>query len=173
MKESNPAFEKTFQMDKGHLLNQNFLDLIGSHNSQLQLFSKNLPDTDEEVTFTTSTKIGNTQTIIIEWYLKLNQNHSEIFCFGINITQRIEEKLKLESSERRFRSFFENAIGLMSMHDMEGNIIAVNEKGRETLQYSAEEVERLNLKDLVPQKTGLFWSNISNESTKVRKISEL
>ncbi|MGG7550144.1 response regulator [Chryseobacterium arthrosphaerae] len=169
LKESNPAFEKTFQMDKGHLLNQNFLDLIGSHNSQLQLFSKNLPDTDEEVTFTTSTKIGNTQTIIIEWYLKLNQNHSEIFCFGINITQRIEEKLKLESSERRFRSFFENAIGLMSMHDMEGNIIAVNEKGRETLQYSAEEVEKLNLKDLVPQKN---WPLLEQYLERINKSQE-
>lgn len=169
LKESNPAFENTFQMDKGQILGQNFLDLIGNHNSQLQLLSKNLPNTDEEVTFTTSTKIDDTQTIIIEWSLKLNQNHSEIFCFGINITQRIEEKLKLESSERRFRSFFENAIGLMSMHDMEGNIIAVNEKGRETLQYSAEEVERLNLKDLVPKKN---WPLLEQYLERINKNHE-
>ncbi|MEF9478205.1 PAS domain S-box protein [Chryseobacterium sp. 1B4] len=171
LKDINPAFENAFQINKSQVLNQNFLDLVGSHNSQLQLLSKNLPDTDEEVTFTTSTNISDTQTIIVEWYLKLNQSHSDIFCFGINITQRIEEKLKLESSERRFRSFFENAIGLMSMHDMEGNIIAVNEKGRETLQYSAEEVEDLNLKDLVPEKTGIFLNNIWSASTKTVKIS--
>jgi PAS domain S-box-containing protein len=169
LKEINPAFENAFQMDKGKILNQNFIDLIGNHNSQLQLLSKNLASTEEEVTFTTSTKIGDTQTIIIEWYLKLNQNHSETFCFGINITQRIEEKLKLESSERRFRSFFENAIGLMSMHDMEGNIIAVNEKGRETLQYSAEEVERLNLKDLVPQKN---WPLLEQYIERINKNQE-
>ncbi|RZK06551.1 MAG: response regulator, partial [Flavobacterium sp.] len=54
-------------------------------------------------------------------------------------------------SERRFRNFFENAIGLMSMHDLEGNIIAVNEKGRETLNYTVEESIKLNLKDLVPE----------------------
>ncbi|MDW9379152.1 response regulator [Chryseobacterium sp. JV558] len=152
IKDVNPAFESVFQLEKSQVIDQNFLNILGSHNSQLQLLTKNLPTTDEEVTFTTSTNIDDTQTIITEWYLKLNQDHSEIFCFGINITQRIEEKLKLESSERRFRSFFENAIGLMSMHDMEGNITAVNEKGRETLQYSAEEVEGLNLKDLVPEK---------------------
>ena len=169
LKEINPAFENAFQMEKGKILNQNFMDLIGNHNSQLQLLSKNLSNTDEEVTFTTSTNIDNTQTIIIEWYLKLNQNHSEIFCFGINITHRIEEKLKLESSERRFRSFFENAIGLMSMHDMRGNIIAVNEKGRETLQYSAEEVERLNLKDLVPQKN---WTLLEQYLERINKNQE-
>ncbi|PXW18022.1 PAS domain S-box-containing protein [Chryseobacterium sp. CBTAP 102] len=169
LKEANPAFENTFQRDKGKILNQNFLDLIGNHNSQLQLLSENLPNTDEEVTFTTTTNIDGNQTIIIEWYLKLNQNHSEIFCFGINITQRIEEKLKLESSERRFRNFFENAIGLMSMHDMEGNIIAVNEKGREILQYSAEEVEGLNLKDLVPQKN---WPLLEQYLERINKNHE-
>lgn len=152
LKDVNPTFEKTFQCNKEKALEQNFLSFLGDHNSQLQSLTENLPDNEKEVTFTTTTKIDNTQNIIVEWYLKQNKNHSEIFCFGINITQRIEEKLKLESSERRFRSFFENAIGLMSMHDMEGNIIEVNEKGRETLHYSADEVGGLNLKDLVPEK---------------------
>lgn len=169
LKDVNPAFENAFQVNKSQVVNHNFMDLIGSHNSQLQLLAKNLPDTDEEVTFTTSTTINDTQTIIVEWYLKLKQSHSDIFCFGINITQRIEEKLKLESSERRFRSFFENAIGLMSMHDMEGNIIAVNEKGRETLQYSAEEVEDLNLKDLVPEKN---WPLLEQYLERINKNQE-
>ncbi|MBV8326677.1 response regulator [Chryseobacterium sp.] len=169
LKEVNPAFENALQRDKSQILNQNFLDVVGAHNSQLQLLSKNLPDTDEEVTFTTSTNIDDNKSIIVEWYLKLNQNHSEIFCFGINITQRIEEKLKLESSERRFRSFFENAIGLMSMHDMDGNIIAVNEKGREALQYSTEEVESLNLKNLVPQKN---WPLLEQYLERINKNQE-
>ncbi len=169
LKEVNPAFESIFQLEKSQVIDQNFLTVLGSHNSQLQLLTKNLPAANEEVTFTTSTKIGDTQTIIVEWSLKLNQNHSEIFCFGINITQRIEENLKLESSERRFRSFFENAIGLMSMHDMEGNITAVNEKGRETLQYSAEEVEGLNLKDLVPEKN---WPLLEQYLERINKNQE-
>ncbi|KAA2223346.1 response regulator [Chryseobacterium sediminis] len=169
LKDVNPAFENVFQLEKSQVIDQNFLNVLGNHNSQLQLLTKNLPTTDEEVTFTTSTNIDDTQTIIVEWNLKLNQKYSEIFCFGINITQRIEEKLKLESSERRFRSFFENAIGLMSMHDMEGNITAVNEKGRETLQYSAEEVEGLNLRDLVPEKN---WPLLEQYLERINKNQE-
>lgn len=151
IKEMNPAFERIFGLPKKQGIRQNFLTILGEQNAELQLKLKNFVQTDEELAFTTSTKIENAAPVIVEWYLKKNQNHAEIFCFGINITQHIEEKLHLESSERRFRSFFENAIGLMSMHDMEGNILEVNEKGREILHYSAEEVNRLNLKDLVPE----------------------
>ncbi|MDF2931509.1 MAG: response regulator [Chryseobacterium sp.] len=152
LKDANPTFEKVFRFSKTENPDQNFLKILGEHNNELQLLIKKLPDIHEEVTFSTSTDINDASPITVEWYLKQNQNHSEIFCFGINITQQIEETQKLESSERRFRSFFENAIGLMSMHDMEGNIIAVNEKGRKTLHYSEEEVRGLNLKDLVPEK---------------------
>lgn len=151
LKEVNPTFEKVFGLPKNQAVHRNFLALLGEQDADLQLKLKSFLQTDEELIFTASTKIGEAAPIIIEWYLKQNQNHSGIFCFGINITQHIEERLQLESSERRFRSFFENAIGLMSMHDMEGNILEVNEKGRENLQYSAEEVEGLNLKDLVPE----------------------
>lgn len=151
LKEVNPAFQKLFGIPKNQAVHQSFLTILGEQNASLELRLKNFLQTDEELVFITSTKIDDAAPILIEWYLKQNQNHSGIFCFGINITQRIEERLQLESSERRFRSFFENAIGLMSMHDMEGNILEVNEKGRETLQYSAEEVQGLNLKDLVPE----------------------
>ncbi|RNA63035.1 response regulator [Chryseobacterium nematophagum] len=152
LKDINPSFEKTLKIGKNKAYNQNFLTFLGIHNQELKHIIENFSESDEEVTFTTTTKVDSSTTTIIEWYLKRNQNNSEIFCFGINITSLIEEKLKLEISERRFRSFFENAIGLMSMHDMEGNILDVNQKGRETLHYEADEIDGLNLRDLVPKK---------------------
>ncbi|MFP7655412.1 PAS domain S-box protein [Chryseobacterium proteolyticum] len=151
LKEANSTFEKIFGIAPKKAVNQSFLTIIKKQDDDWQLKLESFLKTDEELVFTTSTKTDDAGAIIIEWYLKQNHDHSEIFCFGINITQHIEEKRQLESSERRFRSFFENAIGLMSMHDMEGNILEVNQKGRETLHYSAEEVNGLNLKDLVPE----------------------
>jgi len=169
LKEVNPTFERVFGLSKNQAIHQNFLTLLGEQNADLQLKLKNFLQADEELIFTASTKIGEAAPIIIEWYLKQNQNRSGIFCFGINITQHIEERLQLESSERRFRSFFENAIGLMSMHDMEGNILEVNEKGRETLQYSAEEVQGLNLKDLVPEQN---WSLLEQYLHRINQNKE-
>ncbi|WP_374445284.1 response regulator [Epilithonimonas sp.] len=149
-KEVNPAFEKTFSIAGHKAVGHYFTDILGQDDhflSAIENFAEG-----KEVSFVTSTKSRDNTSIIVQWSVKKNENYPEIFCFGINITLQSEEKRRLESSERRFRSFFENAIGLMSMHDMQGNIIAVNEKGRETLNYSADEVGRLNLKDLVPEK---------------------
>ncbi|MBD8084653.1 response regulator, partial [Chryseobacterium caseinilyticum] len=122
-----------------------------------------------EVSFTTSKVIEDGSSVVVEWVLKPNQEISEIFCFGTNITMQTEEKGRLASSERRFRSFFENAIGLMSMHDMDGNILAVNEKGRETLQYSINEVKDLNLRDLVPEKN---WPSLRDYLERINKQKE-
>lgn len=168
LKDVNPAFENVFRISKTETVGKNLLDILGKENVELQSLVKGLTDNHEEIKFSTSTKIEDS-SITVEWYLKQNQKKSEIFCFGINITRQLEEKQKLESSERRFRSFFENAIGLMSMHDMEGNILAVNEKGRKTLQYSAEEVKGLNLKDLVPQKN---WPLLAHYLEKINNSQE-
>jgi len=149
-KDFNPVFEKIFSLKKEEAVGLNFIQVLGKNNHSLSKLN-NFPENVDEVSFTTSTITNDGSSVIIEWLLKPNQDLSEIFCFGINITAQTEEKRQLESSERRFRSFFENAIGLMSMHDMEGNILAVNEKGRETLHYSVDEVKDLNLRDLVPE----------------------
>ncbi|MFC7346023.1 response regulator [Chryseobacterium zhengzhouense] len=154
LKDFNPVFEKIFSLTKEETVGKSFAQVLGEDNQTFPELTS-FPDNVVEISFTTSTTIEDGSSVVIEWLLKPNQELSEIFCFGINITALTEEKRQLESSERRFRSFFENAIGLMSMHDMEGNILAVNEKGRETLHYSADEVRDLNLRDLVPEQNWL------------------
>ncbi|MCE3076577.1 response regulator [Chryseobacterium gwangjuense] len=150
LKNVNPAFENAFLVKKNEALEKDFIKLLGENNEKLRELCRELPVKENGIDYTTYTKIADTEDIIIEWQLKQNISKTEIFCFGRNVTQERQERHKLESSERRFRNFFENAIGLMSMHDMEGNILAVNEKGREVLKYAKEEVTSLNLKDLVP-----------------------
>ncbi len=163
-KDVNPAFEKTFAVSKAQAIGRDFVDILGRNDQ----FFCSIDDFREkkDTSFTTSTLNDNGSQNLVEWSLKQNEKFSEIFCFGVNITSQSEEKRQLESSERRFRSFFENAIGLMSMHDMEGNIISVNEKGRETLNYAPEEVKDLNLRDLVPKK------NHHNLEEYLRRINE-
>ncbi|MCX8534639.1 response regulator [Chryseobacterium luquanense] len=167
-KDFNPVVEKIFSLKKEEAIGLSFNQFFGEGNNDISKL-KDLSESSQEVSFTTSTVIKDGSSVIVEWVLKSNQEISEIFCFGINITAQTEEKRQLESSERRFRSFFENAIGLMSMHDMEGNIIAVNEKGRETLHYSIDEVKNLNLRDLVPEHN---WSSLNQYLDRINKNKE-
>lgn len=149
LKNVNPAFEDVFQLKKNEVIERDFISLLGKNNERLKELYRDLPSNENGIDYTTYTATADGD-IIIEWQLKQNIGKTEIFCFGRNITQEMQERQKLESSERRFRNFFENAIGLMSMHDMEGNILSVNEKGREVLKYPKEEVTSLNLMNLVP-----------------------
>lgn len=149
----NPAFEILFKQDKAQLVNLKFVEVLGKNNSLFEKIEQLSFDSDGFTTTTISTVNDNDiddEKVVIEWFFKANIQKTEIICFGRNITQEMEERRKLQSSERRFRNFFENAIGLMSMHDLDGKILAVNEKGREVLNYSKEEVNDLTLQKLVP-----------------------
>ena len=148
-KNVNQAFQETFHIQKTHVLDRLFSEIMTS-NDELTDFLNTLPANPKGIVFTTTGSENTNEEILIEWFCKSNSKGTEIICFGRNITQEVGERKKLESSKHRFRNFFENAIGLMSMHDMQGNILAVNKKGLEVLSYSEDEVKRLNLSQLVP-----------------------
>lgn len=148
-KDVNPAFETLFQIEKAKLVNLKLTDVLGNSNSLQQKLNE-LYANSEGLTVATMTTVDRLEEVVIEWFFKPNTQKTEIIGFGRNITHDIEERRKLESSERRFRNFFENAIGLMSMHDLEGKILAVNEKGREILDFSKEDLDHLYLQQLVP-----------------------
>jgi len=151
LKDVNPAFKAVFGLTANQVLGQHFLELLGTNNKELKQLTDNFSTERTEYSFTTQTAISESETIVIEWYLSQNIEENEIFCFGRNITDEIEKRKQLENSERRFRNFFENSIGLMSMHDLDGRIREVNEKGRQILNYSKEEINSLNLKNLIPE----------------------
>lgn len=150
IKETNPAFEEAFKIEKSDAKQQLFTQVLGSNEEEVTNLKKNLSLKDK-IFFTSHTVVNASSPIIIEWHLRQKQNEADIFCFGRNITSQTEETRKLENSERKFKNFFQNAIGLMSLHDLQGNILDVNQKGRELLDYTADEISGMNLRDLVPE----------------------
>ncbi|GGH29712.1 response regulator [Sphingobacterium alkalisoli] len=152
VKEANPAFTEGLEVSRSSVIDDFFYDIIGNEDDTLLTTLEKVSESDPGLQLTTITKKMDDNGITIEWRFKYDPVHREIFAFGRNITKEREEQQKLESSERRFRKFFENAIGLMSMHDLDGNILAVNQKGRELLKYSEDQVKKLNLRQLIPSR---------------------
>ena len=147
IKEVNTEFQNIFS---NKLFKKNvdlFFDFFTNEIDWDQIKQQALHD-EEGVNVVTHSKIKK-KGIEIEWVIKYNDKKTEILCFGRNITRENREKVKLESSERKFRKFFENSIGLMSLHDLNGNLLEVNKEGRISLGYSKEEVKSLNLFQLV------------------------
>lgn len=149
IKELNAPFSKLFQLEEHDIVGQSFQDLIGTEADDLYLALQRARSGYESEVLTRTLMSWGGQ-VIIEWRFKFAAKYNEFFTFGRDITVETEENAKLETSERKFRNFFENSMGLMSMHDLDGNILKVNEKGRALLGYDIEEVSQLNLCDLVP-----------------------
>ena len=67
-----------------------------------------------------------------------------------DITKRKRIEAALRESENRYRLLVEQASDGIHTYDMQGNIIETNSKLCEMLGYTAEELLRLNVKDLIP-----------------------
>lgn len=151
IKEVNPAFAALMKLPVKEFTGVNFLDLLHVHDANILSSFRSIKTGEKAIQVQTQTLLDDETNLTIDWHLKLVSENNEIFAFGRNITKENAEKLKLEISERKFRNFFENGIGLMSMHDLHGNILEVNDKGRNALGYEKEEIPNLNLLDLVPE----------------------
>ena len=66
-----------------------------------------------------------------------------------DITERKQHEKALQESEERLRDFFDNAIELIQSVSPDGRFLLVNRAWRETLGYTAGEVEALNLSDII------------------------
>ena len=159
IKEANPACQKSFEKSREQIIGLHFDEMVTPNDRHTK------EPFEYPYYFTSTTTVGS-HNVIIEWVLKKEPGDTEYFCFGRNVTDEREKNTRLEHSERKFTNFFENGIGLMSTHDLDGNILSVNRKGRELLHYTPEEIKGLNLKDLVPIRNRRFLDDYMRRITK-------
>lgn len=164
IKQANPIFQKLYLQSKAPSNYVNFIEVVNCEKDKLiKYISKSI-------------KYGksNCQTVCvidhkelhIDWTFKYNLKFKEIFAFGRDITIESVERQKLEFSERKFRNFFENSIGLTCLHDLQGNILEINEKGCQMLGYSLDEVVGRNIIDFIPQERKKYFPAYLAEFTK-------
>lgn len=146
IKETNPSFDELFSFKKSSCVK--FTDLFEHTATWKTAIEKSLNEKGE-IFIGSPVNFNTTELVEIDWHIKYNTSKTEILCFGRNTTSEKRERKKLENSEKKFRKFFENSIGLMSLHDLEGNLLAVNEEGRKSLLYTEEEVKNLSLYQLI------------------------
>lgn len=89
----------------------------------------------------------------IEWTSIPEMETRQVFTIGRDVTEFVEKKEMLAKSEQKYRSLFDNLQGILSIHDVEGNFLEVNQEGLKASEFSKEEMKQSSLFDLVvPEK---------------------
>lgn len=155
LKSVNPTFKEVLgTKENKDIIASNFLDFVSAKDqNKVKMFLADLKNNSGSIHFKClMTTIDSNEEKLVEWYTKSSTLiENEIFFFGRDITLEHSKKVELENSERKFRNFFNSSLGLMTIHDLEGKILSINKQGLESMGYSNEEAEDLNLKKLIPK----------------------
>ncbi|WP_200977581.1 PAS domain S-box protein [Echinicola sp. 20G] len=93
--------------------------------------------------------------ILVEPSEKVSQETlSSITLLTEEINSKYINKLELENinySENQFRNFFEESMGLMCTHDLEGKLILINTASARSLGYEKKELIGKSLFDIIPK----------------------
>jgi diguanylate cyclase (GGDEF)-like protein/PAS domain S-box-containing protein len=72
-----------------------------------------------------------------------------VVAHALDVTENRRIESRLRQSEQRYRTLFEDSLGLICTHDMEGTILAINPAAAAALGRSVEEVTGVNLATLL------------------------
>ena len=88
-------------------------------------------------------------------YVQLDRDY--VVTFVRDITERKKREDALRESEDRYRDLVEHSEDLVCTHDLDGNLLSVNEAPARILGYSVEELLRIPMRNLiVPEGQELF-----------------
>ncbi|MDB5124793.1 MAG: hybrid sensor histidine kinase/response regulator [Mucilaginibacter sp.] len=150
-KKINPAFGKVLGWDNEYLLSTSTFEFI--HPDDVATTQKELEKLGKggsTLNYVQRFKAKSGQYKNIQWTSSPDPLTGNIFGIGRDITDEKLKEQRLVASEERLRAFFENSLGLMCTHDLEGNFLSVNIAGASILGYSLDEILNKSLFDIVP-----------------------
>ncbi len=73
----------------------------------------------------------------------------EVVLMFEDITARKQAEEKIKANELRYQSLLENTSDIIYTHDLQGNCFSINKAGEKILGYSAEELTKMNIAQVI------------------------
>ena len=153
----NPEFSRMFGYSVDEVIGQPINDLIVPAELRQEALSLSREVTDShnvQVETRRCRKDGSLVDVSILGTPILFEG-GQVGIYGIyrDITERKRAEEKRRQSEEKFRKLFHQSNDGIFIHDLEGNILDVNQKALEQFGYEREELLALKIKDLHPAET--------------------
>ncbi|HEV7379099.1 MAG TPA: PAS domain S-box protein, partial [Dyadobacter sp.] len=151
-KKINPALLQLLAIDPGKLAETSFFDLIHPDDREESMEKIQLIRSGQQVrNFVVRVRSASGQYRSIEWAASPEKETDNLFAVGRDLTDDFIRESKLSDSESRLGAFFNNSLGLMSTHDLDGRFLSVNPAGAAMLGYTSDELIGKTLYDLIPK----------------------
>jgi PAS domain S-box-containing protein len=166
-KRINPAFQKVLGWDKVTLLTTSFFDLVHPDDVDITRNElQHLTGGTNTINFTHRFKTSDGKYKTLQWMATPEPETGNIFAIARDISAEKSKERQLVLSEERARAFFENSLGFMCTHDLNGKFKTVNMAGANMLGYNVPEILELSLFDIVPESRHdllrVYLSDIAN-----------
>lgn len=170
-KKVNPAFTTLLGWEENEMLDRSYFEFIYKDDievtaAEVEKLATGIPTINFVHRFVA--KDGSHRWL--QWMVSPEVSTGNLFAIGRDITGEREKEMLLKDSEQKFRIFFENAQGLMCLHDINGKLISVNTAAAADLGYSIAELESMTLFDIVP---AVYYDNLRWYLVEIRRKGRL
>ena len=150
----NPTFSKMLGWSNEHFLSKSFLEFVHPEDRESTVQALEALSQGEFLcNFTNRYIIKSGEVRWIEWTCVPEAETGLAYSIGRDVTEFTIKKESLRRSELKYRGLFEKNQGIISIHDINGNFLDVNEAGLKASGFSSEELTTSNLYDLIiPEK---------------------
>jgi len=146
----NPAFTKILGYSEKELRENKIINFV--HPEDVEPTRKVLKDLVKGKriqNFTNRYITKNGEIKCLEWTAIPEMESRIIFAIARDVTEFRKREVLLAKNEKKYRQLFENLQGIVSIHDLEGKFIEVNQAGLVASGFSKEEMEGAGLYNLV------------------------
>lgn len=137
----NASWERTFGYSYEELKKIYILDIIHPDDRKIAIESvQKIKKDHSNLIFELRMVCKDHSIKWLSWSIAVEEKDKLIYSYARDVTEIKKSRLALRESEKRYRELIENSQGLIFTHDLNGQILTINQAFADTLGYDHREI---------------------------------